>query len=410
MKVLQGFLLGLLCLAVTPVAMADGLQIGGFGSLSTYRGDETLVAVRPGERVKNSSRDGEWRWDGDSVLGLQLRWEAHEQIELVWQVQARDDLVSRYRPRNEWAYVAWHPTADWTLRLGRQPLPVYLHSETTRVGYAHTAVRPMSAVYGLNGSEPIDGLNLSWSRDVLGGNLSLDLGSGRNEVTLPRGRIDTRSSTTGALRWQRDGLSLRLGLAAFRFDLLDAALDAQLAALSQTGSPCSNCASVLQQRASTRNVEGGLLNLGLVWERGNWTLTAEAMRRSGNSVFLPKTTAWYAQLAHRLGTFTPYAAIGTSRFDEPALGLQAAPGTPTSVVAGLAQLDRSLQRPFGRRIMLAGVRWDLHDQAALKLQVERWTATQDSRTPRNGEIVLLADTSAWNGRASLLTLSLDFVF
>lgn len=410
MKALQMPVLALLWLAAAQGALAEGLLLSGFGSLSSYRGNEALVAVRPAERVKNSSRDGEWRWDGESVLGIQLRWEANKQVELVWQMQARDDLVDRYRPRNEWAYAAWRPTPDWSLRLGRQPLPVYLHSETTRVGYAHTAVRPMSSVYGLNGSEPIDGVNLSWSRELLGGNISLDVGSGKNSTTVPRGRVDTRSASTAALRWQREGLSLRLGVAGFRFDLFDAALDAQFAALSQPGSTCSNCASLLQQRAGTRNVGGGLLNLGLIWERDDWMLTAEATRRGGDSVFLPETTAWYAQISRRFGTFTPYAAIGASRFNEPPLGLQAVAGAPASVSLSLEQLDRVLRRPFGRRIALAGLRWDVYEQAALKLQYERWTASQDSNTPRNGEIVLLAGTPAWNGRASLLTLSLDFVF
>ena len=402
----------LLWLAPLTPAKAEGLQISGFGSLSTYRGDDAQVTVRPGDRVKNGSRDGEWRWDGDSVIGLQLRWEAQEHIELVWQVQASDDLVNRYRPRTEWAYLAWRPSPDWTLRLGRQPLPLFLHSETTRVGFAHTAVRPMSAVYGLNSSEPIDGINLSWSREALGGQLSLDLGGGKNSVTVPRGRVDTRSLAAGALRWQREGLSLRLGVAAFRFDLLSAALDAQFAALSQPGSICINCASVLQQRAATRGVEGGLINLGLNWEHGDWTLTAEALRRGGNSVFLPESSAWYAQLSKRFGVLTPYAAIGASRFNEPPLGLQARPDAPAAVGASVLLLERTLQRPFGRRVLLAGLRWDLHEQAALKLQYERWTAG-DITTPRSGEITLdvpRAGTPAWDGRVGLLALSLDFVF
>ena len=130
----------------------------------------------------------------------------------------------------------------------------------------------------------------------------------------------------------------------------------------------------------------------------------------GLTVFMPETTAWYAQLARRFGNLTPYAAIGASRFKEPPLGLQAMAGSPAAVGLSLEQLGRVLQRPFGRRIALAGLRWDLHEQAALKLQYERWTATQDSSTPRNGEIVLMAGTPAWNGRASLLALSLDFVF
>jgi hypothetical protein len=396
-----------------PVLAEGSLHLAGFGTLSAYRGDDGVAFLKPSERSHNASRDGQWRWDGDSVLGLQLRWSAHEDLELVWQVQARDDLVRRYRPDTEWAYIGWRPHPSWTLRVGRQPLPVFLDSETTRVGYARASVRPMPAVYGLNGSDPTDAVNLNWRGLLLGGDLNLDLGAGGSKVDLPRGRIHTKSSTVTALRWHRDGLSLRLGAAAFRFDLQEQVLAGQIATLSQAGSICSNCSQVLPERARTSDIRGQLFNVGLVWERNAWTLSAEATRRGGNSVFSAEVSGWYAQLAKRMGPFTPYAAIGESRFHEAPLGLQAAPGTPAVAGAALEQFDRVLQSPFDRRIVQAGVRWDWHDQAALKLQYERWTATRDTSTPRSGQITLAPPgpgAPSWDGSANLLTVSLDFVF
>ncbi|MCV2358971.1 OprO/OprP family phosphate-selective porin [Paucibacter sp. TC2R-5] len=391
-------------------AQAESLQLSGFGSLSAYRGDDAVVGVRPGDRVKNFSQDGQWRWDGDSVLGLQAGWQLSEQLELVWQVQLRDDLVGGLSARTEWAYIGWRHSADWSVRLGRQPLPIYINSETLRVGFAHTAVRPMAAVYGLNGSEPVDGINISWSQPAFEGNLSLDLGAGSNSVSLPRGRVDTQALLASAVRWQQGGLSLRLGVAAYRFDLHDDALDAQFDALMRPGSPCANCASALPDRARTRDVEGRLINLGMNWDSGDWTLTAEATRRGGNSVFSAEVEAWYALVSRRFGALTPYASIGASRFKEAALGLQATAGSSLATVQGIAGLDRRLQSPWDRRIELAGLRWDVHEKAALKLQYERWTATRDSSTPRDGEIHLPSGSPAWDGRVQMLTVSLDFVF
>lgn len=391
-------------------AYAEGLEFGGFGSLSAYRGDQNVVAVRPGERVKNASQDGQWRWDGDTVLGAQVGWQMLEQLELVWQVQVRDDLVDRFSPSTEWAYLGWRPNANWSVRLGRQPLPIFLHSETRRVGFAHTEARPMPAIYGLNGSEPVDGINASWSNPVLGGNITLDLGAGSNSVSLPRGRVDTKSLLASTVRWQREGLSLRMGLASYRFDLHEASLEAQFEALQQPGSPCSNCASVLPERARTRDVDGHLINIGLNWEAGDWTLTAEAMQRGGNSVFSAEIGAWYALVARRFGQLTPYFSVGASRFSEAPLGLQAQAGSGPATVQAIEGLDRRLQNPWGRRIELLGLRWDFDEKAALKFQYEHWTATQDSHTPRDGEIVLTAGSPAWDGKAQMLTVSLDFVF
>lgn len=392
---------------------AEGLQLAGFGTVSAYRGDDPIATVKPGDRVKNGSLGGQWRWDGDSVLGLQLRWDIHEQLELVWQLQAHDDLVRRYRPDTEWAYIGWHPHPEWTVRLGRQPLPVFLSSETTRVGYAQAAIRPMPAVYGLNGADPTDAVNINWRGDGLGGQLSLDLAAGRNSVDLPRGRVNTTSATVASLTWRRDGLSLRLGASAFRFDLIESKLAGQFASLGQPGSICSNCASVLPERARMSGVQGRLLAAGLIWERDEWTLTAEALRRGGDSVFSAEVSAWYAQLARRMGRLTPYVAIGQSRLHEPPLGLQATPGAAADSAEALAALERNLLRPIDRRVLLAGLRWDVAEQIALKLQYDRWTATRDRSTPRSGEIslpALPAGSPGWDGHIGLLSLSLDFVF
>ncbi|MCZ8073790.1 MAG: hypothetical protein O9341_06620 [Paucibacter sp.] len=389
---------------------AQGLHLEGFGTLSAYRNDDAVVAARPGERVRLASQAGRWRADGDTVLGLQLRWSSSETVEWVWQVQARDDLSRGYRPNTEWAYLGWQFAPDWSLRVGRQPLPIFLSSESSRVGFAHTPVRPMSAVYGLNSSEPVDGVNASWSGAALGGNLSWDLGAGRNRLTVPRGRVDTQALLASALRWQREGLALRLGAAAFRFDLISPGLEAQLQALSNSPQLCLNCSEVLPQRARTRGVEGHVINLALVWEHEDWTLTTEAMRRGGNSAFNAKVHAWYALLSHRFGRWTPYAAIGRSAHTEAPLGLQAAPGSPEASAQSLADLDLSLQRPWDRRIELLGLRWDCFEKLALKLQLERWTATRDRSTPRDGEIRLLPHGAPWDGRLNLLTVSADFVF
>lgn len=385
------------------------LELAGFGSIAAYRGNDGVAGVSPSTRNPRQSRGGQWRTDGDSVLGLQLRWPATDNLEAVWQLQSSDELVRRYRPSSTWLYLGWQFSPSWRLRAGRQPLPIFLASENAKVGYAHTALRPMPAVYGLNGSNPTDALALSWNTQAWGGNLLMDLASGRNNIALNRGLIKVKASHMAAVRWQRDTLALRMGLAGFRFDIEDAGLARRLEDLSPPDGPCANCAQLLTERASTRDVRGSLLAMALVWKPGPYEFTTELTRRQGNSVFSPKASGWYAQLARRHGDLTPYAALGETWFHERALGLKATPGTGPGAQAALDLLDRSLQSPFDRRVLLAGLRWDFMDGMALKLQAERWTALKDRVTPRSGDISL-APGQNWDGRVNLLSLSLDFVF
>lgn len=412
MKLLSG--LGLAVVLSTALASAHAVElppveVAGFGSMAAYQGDDPVAAVAPGTRNPRHSRDGHWRADGDSVLGLQVRLPASDSTEAVWQVQASDELGRRFRPATHWLYVGWQLSPDWRLRVGRQPLPLLLASENTKVGYAHTALRPMPAVYSLNASNPTDALTLTWAGHAWGGNLLLDLASGRNHITLSRGRIDVRASYMAALRWQRGALALRAGAASFRFNIEDATLARDFTALTQPDSGCSNCAERLGARAATHGVRGGLATLALVWTPGAYNVTAELTRRGGNSVFSPEATGWYVQLAKRHGDWTPYAAVGETRFHEKPLQLQATAGAAATLQPRLDLLDRSLQSPFDRRILLAGLRWDLFDGVALKAQAEHWQALRDRSTPRGGDIEL-GPGLAWDGRVRMLSLSLDFVF
>ena len=108
----------------------------GFGTLSTYRHDAGGVRVRPDSLVARAAEPGEWRWDGDSRLGLQARWRADERLEFVTQVEASDEDERRWSPRLAWAFVAWEAMPGLSLRLGRQVLPTLRHSETRNIGFA----------------------------------------------------------------------------------------------------------------------------------------------------------------------------------------------------------------------------------------------------------------------------------
>lgn len=400
---------GVLALLAT-AGHAGDLELSGFGTLSAYRADSAEVGVRPLTRLSAYSQDGNWRTDGDSVLGLQARLGLPADWELVWQVQSRDDLQRRYRPSTEWLYVGRQFGPAWTLRVGRQPLPVMHDSENSAVGFARPTVRPMSAVYILNPVSPIDGVAANWRGNLADGDLSLDLGAGRFTARLANGQAKGRSSSVAALTWSRDGLSLRAMLSTSVFDLRGVDPLAALAPWLQPDSPCQNCARLLPALLETNGIRTDLLAFGGTWEGGPWQLKAEYLHRRSNALSAPSTAGWYALLSYRHRGLTPFVGIGMTRYLDAPPGLQAGPTASPAAVAELARLDTALSSPFDRRVLQAGLRWDLGEQLALKVQLDRWTATRDTVTPRNSEIVLLPGTLGWNGRVQLTTVSLDFVF
>ncbi|MGQ3051604.1 MAG: hypothetical protein ACT6S0_07455 [Roseateles sp.] len=391
-------------------AAADDLELSGFGTLSAYRGDDPTVAVRPRRFVVESSSDGQWRWDGDSVLGVQARWQLSDSVQAIWQLQAADEIDRRYRPRTEWLFLGWTLSPAWSLRVGRQPLPLQQHSEARNVGLARVTVRPVATVYELISNTPVDGATLSWNADVGGGSLMVDLAWGRFDIRSNSGRAVGRSLGSIAARWQYGPATLRAGLSRGSLDLLNSSLEALGASLRQPGGPCLNCDAVFGARLKTQDIGVDRITFGQTWAWGPWALDMEFLRRNSNSVVTAAADGWYALLSRRHGRLTPFVAIGATRYREAPLGLQVAAGTPPGVAASITALDQRLQSRQDRQIALAGLRWDLHERAAFKLQYERWRSTRDTQTPRNDEILLAEDSGGWDGRASLLSLSLDFVF
>lgn len=399
---------GLLLACAT--ATAAELEFSGFGTLSAYRGDDAEAAVRPRRFVVESSRGGDWRWDGDSVLGGQARWTLNDSVQAVWQLQAADEVDRRFQPRTEWLYLGWTMSPAWSLRVGRQPLPLQQHSETRSVGLARVTVRPVATVYELISNTPVDGATLSWNGDVAGGSLLVDLAWGRFDIRTNSGRAVGRSLSSLAARWQVGPATLRAGFSRGALDLLNSPLEALGASLRQPGSPCLNCAAVFDDRLKTQGISVDRITVGQTWAWGPWTLDMEVLRRNSNSVVTASADGWYALLSHRSGVLTPFAAVGKTRYREAPLGLQVAAGTPPDVAASITALDSRLQARQDRQIALLGLRWDVHERAALKLQAEHWRSTRDTLTPRSDEILLPAGSAGWDGRVNLISVSLDFVF
>jgi hypothetical protein len=391
-------------------AVAGEVEFSGFGTLSAYRGDDATVSVKPRRFLVESSRNGEWRWDGDSVLGAQARWVISDSLQAVLQMDADDEVDRRWSPHTEWLYVGWTLSPAWSLRVGRQPLPLQQHAETASVGLTRVTVRPIATVYELISNTPVDGATLSWNGDVAGGSLMVDLAVGRFDVHGSSGRAVSHNLSALSARWQLGPATLRAGYSRGGLDLLNSSLEALGASLRQPGSPCTNCGTVFDDRVKTRDLRVTRFTLGQSWTWGPWTLDAEYLRRHSNSVVVASADGWYALLSRRFDRLTPFAAYGRTRFREAPLGLQVAAGTPADVAADIAALDRRLQTPTDREIAQLGLRWDLHERAALKLQYERWRATRDTTTPRSDEITLPDGATGWNGRVNLVTVSLDFVF
>ncbi|MBH9552208.1 hypothetical protein [Inhella gelatinilytica] len=399
------------------VELTPWLKFDGFGTLAAYRGDDPVAGARSDQRTSQYTSNKEWRFDGDSQLTGQFTLNPSGPVRGVLQVLSKDDVTERFKPRVEWLYASWDISADWTVKGGRVVAPVFLLSDTRNVGYAQTAVRPNQTVYQINPITSLDGVNVNWAKAVGGGNLSFEAAFGKTELNLTSGKIDVKRTSSLALKWSQGPWTVRWGRSDFRLDGSLPATQAALNALSSGATACTNCATVLPARFAFTDIKGHIDTLAGTIEQGDWLVQAEWTRRLSNSALVPDIQGWYAQLGYRVGDFTPYAAVGGLKVTEGPLGLQTHPAAPASAAAANAAFEHYLRNPNDRDTWQLGVRWEVRENFALKLQ---WESIKNTRAPFLGmNSVIYSPTTrpigtyigpAWDGKMNVLSVNLDFVF
>ena len=399
-----------------PAAAAASLRLSGFGSLGLSHVDAPAGWGYRRELTQGGS-DAAWRTDVDTRLGVQLNYSLGSRFELVAQAIAKKrGAYASGTDALEWAYAAYRPNADWTLRVGRVNLDSFLMADYRNVGYAFTAARPPVELYAMLPTT-LDGADLarSWQQGDAQWRAKLMLGSAKigDFHTAEPGRV--RDVVGFMLSREEGGLLMRASASRTRIVLDMAGQRGAIDALGQLGGLpiplVAEQAGQLRARLGAADIWATFLELGLRHEMADWQWSAEVSRISAAP--LVKQSSAYATVGRRVGDWTPYIAYGRTRDTMPMMPTPAwaAALTPVLGPAGAAQsqmlgmlitdaVNRARVQQSGWSL---GTRWDFHPQAALKLQWDR------IRTDASGPGLWTgADGSA--ASAHVATAVVDFIF
>jgi hypothetical protein len=353
-------------------------RISGFGTLGVAHASEHDADYT--SSVFKASGTGvtrRWSTDVDTRLGIQLDATLARHWSAVLQVVSEQGLDNTYRPRIEWANVKYQVTPELALRAGRIALPVFLTADYRKVGYAYPWVRP-----------PVEGYNVLpvTSSDGIDATLRWELGPVRNAsqvfyghsaVTLVaplhvygRGGVGfSNTSDWGALSVRANIVSAEISsdIGQELFDAFDA---------------FGPAGQALTRRYAMDHKRMMLANIGVNYDPGTWFVMAEAGRTASHA-FLGATRNVYVSAGWRWKSLTPYATWARVR----AVGATLDPGLPTAALPPAlapaaamlnAGLNTLLMRIPQQRSVAAGLRWDLHANMALKVQLDRVTPHDDS--------------------------------
>lgn len=388
--------------------------LGGVHSRTDFGGsfarDVSQLPGTPGTQFK-----------ADSRLGAQLNWKLSESFEAVGQVVARDrSPLARSADNLEWAFLAYRPTADTTLRLGRVSMDLFLLSDYRNVGFGYLSARPNVDFYAPMSLSSLDGFDFSqawvvgdtaWRIKGTAGSAKYDAFFGRSQFNDVRGLVLSR---------ERDGLTLRGTLTVADWSIeknsLAQPLRQGLNAVALLPVPTvASQAAAMSTALSLENIRARYTALGLAYDRNNWVINAEWMRILMHNAPTVSGTGIYVLAGHRFGALTPFAGLSRSRSLSPPYsaatwGAELAPLAPVlgaDVVAKAQVLGQiAAEQLNGTRVdqstLTIGLRWDIDPSLALKLQWDR------VKVRENGVVLWGGQRSG--GTANVASMVLDFTF
>ena len=351
-----------------------------------------------------------WSWDVDTRLGAQLAFTPTSRLSAVAQVITQQRYDGSYQPVVEWANVKYQFTQDLSVRAGRIVLPIYMVTDSRRVGYANPWVRPPVEVYSLVPVTSVDGIDANYRMtfgSVVG---TLQATYAQSDSHFPDasgfnpGTAEARHIVAVVATLERGFATLRANYG--RADLTIASFGQLFDAFRQFGPQGAGIAD----RFGVDHRKVDFVGLGATYDPGRWFATGEWARFDTHSVLGAKT-AWYVSGGHRFGGWTPYLTYARMKADsettDPGLSLQ---GLPPQAAGTAAFLNQTLNGLLGlipsQHTLSAGVRWDFMRNAALKVQVDDVRVDSSSR----GTFGNFQPGFAPGSTARIVSAVVDFVF
>jgi hypothetical protein len=372
--------------ALSLLAMASALQaraqawpslsFSGYGTAGAAASDEKgadylVDAFKP----NGPGHTDKISFKVDSRLGGQAIANLTPTVSAVVQVLLQQDYDDRWRPRLEWANLKWQATDELSVRAGRVVLPVFMVTDSRRIGYANPWVRPPVELYSMVPVTNSDGADVAWRVPVGAGTNTVQATFGRSNSHFPNAsgfdagvaearRIEAVNDSFewGPLTARISYGEARLTIAAYR-PLFDA---------FRLFGPAGEA---LDERYGVDDRRVTFAGLGATYDPGTWFAMAEWARFDTRSI-VGRKSAGYVSVGSRLGKLTPYATYarlkGESPRSDPGIPLA---GLPPAIAAIAGQANAVLNRQLAalpeQSTVSLGARWDFMRNAALKVQWDR---------------------------------------
>jgi hypothetical protein len=374
------------------------VSLRGFGTLGLTRTDtDSAQFVR--DLSQPNGAGTQWTSKVDSLLGVQTNVQFSPATEAVVQMVSRYHADSSYRPELTWAFLRHDFSSGVSLRAGRLGTDFYMLGDSRLVGYSNISLRPTPDFYGSLVFSYIDGVDVSATLPVASGLLRGKVFWGQSPEKTPYAPgilWDLQGSNLmgGNLDYSVGPWQVRLSHVYVRFHQ-EMPVDALLHSIGiNLPQPYLSLVPEMAMAGSQTSFS----SLGLVYDKGPLNVQLMLNQIKHNSAAYADTKAAYVQAAYRMGAVTPYLGVSRSFSDLETL--------PSSEVPGVNSVTSLLvaQSVTNQHTYTLGGRWDLQKNLALKAQVD-WIRGQPA-----SRFAFKTVQTNWDGRMTVFSLALDFVF
>lgn len=330
-------------------------SLSGFGTLGVAHSSEDKADFVSSVSVPDGTGHSRaWSPDLDSRIAAQVTANFTNRLTGVVQIISEQRADNTYTPTIEWAHIKYAITPDFSVRLGRIVLPVFMASDYRKVAYANPWVRPPVEVYSLVPVSNSDGVDVMYHLRT--GNVTNTIQGlyGKKAIKTVGGGIINATDTVA--------ISDTLEYGALTFHTT----------YHQVNIAINNSSLPIK-----------LLTFGANYDPGHWFVMGEfAMNRMGT---FGGSNGWYVTGGYRIKNFTPYLTYSRLiALSNPG------PGFPSA----------------GQQNVSAGVRWDFYKNFDLKLQYEHINLDAGS----SGTLINPQPGFQPGGRVNVFSVAVDFVF
>ena len=382
--------------AVTCGAQAqDGPQvtISGFGTAALTRTDSDGGEFSRINQAAGAAKHA--RTGVDSDFGIQ----ATARFSDAWSVTAqglarKSGEWDQFGADLNWAFAKYKVNDNVAVRLGRIGMPIYMLSDSVNIGYASTMLRPPTEMYRQVPLDYANGGDLLYQRSFGDTTATAQLAYGSAKNTTSGPTTAHAPVTAAQLQLENGPFTYRFAYSRARISLHSADISTMLAALGQAGF------GTVADQLNPVDRRGTFASVGFIMDYRNVLGQAEYGKRRVDTALAPDSSAWYVMLGYRWGKWVPFYVHGDVKQDSPRTVAALPARGPLAQLS--AAVNAAVKSPL-QSTNAVGLRWDLKQSAAFKVQVDRVK-------PRDGAGYFINTQPGFRGPVTVYAAAVDFVF